>query len=99
MKNYRSEKLLGFAKESPMCFGCGEPNDGSVVAAHSNQQRDSKGTGIKAHDFRIAFLCYRCHTELDQGKKMDKLERLEFWERAHRATIGWLFNTRRIGPK
>ena len=43
---YRSKKLLDYAKECPMCFGCGEPNDGSVVAAHSNQQRDGKGMGF-----------------------------------------------------
>jgi hypothetical protein len=66
--------------------------DGTVVAAHSNQLRDGKGKSIKAHDYRIAALCYRCHHEIDQGAKMDKAERLEAWEEAHRKTIGWLFD-------
>lgn len=82
-----------------MCFGCGEPNDGSVVAAHSNQQRDGKGMSMKAHDYRIAYMCFRCHSELDQGKNWNKQEKLEIWERAHRATIGWLFNTGKVGAK
>ena len=51
----------------------------------------SKGKGIKAHDFRIAALCYRCHADLDQGSKMSKEERKEVWEEAHRRTIGELF--------
>ena len=62
-----------------------------MVAAHSNQLRDGKGKGIKAHDFRIAALCYRCHADLDQGSKMSKEERKEVWEEAHRRTIGELF--------
>ena len=69
---------------------CGAQN-GTVVAAHSNQLRDGKGKGIKAHDFRIAALCYRCHADLDQGSKMSKEERKEVWEEAHRRTIGELF--------
>ena len=40
---------------------------------------------------RIAALCYGCHMELDQGTKMSKQERIDAWEEAHRATIGWLF--------
>jgi hypothetical protein len=62
-----------------------------VVAAHSNQLRDGKGRGIKAHDYRIAALCFGCHSELDQGKTLTKAERVEMWEEAHRKTIGWLF--------
>jgi hypothetical protein len=61
------------------------------VAAHSNQLRDGKGRGIKAHDYRIAALCYGCHMELDQGNKLSKQERVEMWDEAHRNTIGWLF--------
>mgnify|MGYP003322491335 CR=1 FL=1 len=66
--------------------------DGTVVAAHSNQQRDGKGRGIKAHDYRIAALCFKCHYELDQGTKLTRIERLNMWEEAHRLTIGWLFD-------
>jgi len=62
-----------------------------VVAAHSNQQRDGKGMGIKAHDYRIAALCYTCHADIDQGKTLGKQEKFDKWDEAHRRTIGWLF--------
>lgn len=94
--NYRSPKLLKYAQEATECMHCGKYNDGSVVAAHSNQLRDGKGKSIKAHDFRIAYLCNTCHHELDQGKDMSKAERVEMWEEAHRKTIEWLFYTGKI---
>jgi hypothetical protein len=74
------------------CQTC-EIEDGTVVAAHSNQLRDGKGKGIKAHDYRIASLCFKCHSELDQGKNLSKTERLELWEEAHRKTIALLFES------
>jgi hypothetical protein len=46
---------------------------------------------MKAHDYRIAALCYTCHMELDQGSKLSKQERVNMWEEAHRRTVGWLF--------
>jgi hypothetical protein len=87
--NYRNKTLLEVVRGSP-CQLCGA-EDGTVVAAHSNQQRDGKGTGIKAHDYRIAALCFSCHMELDQGSKMSKEDRQDIWEMAHRKTVGWLF--------
>ncbi len=72
------------------CQHCGA-EDGTVVAAHSNQLRDGKGRGIKAHDYRVAALCFRCHTFIDQGSIFRKAERLEIWEDAHRKTIAQLF--------
>jgi hypothetical protein len=87
---YRNKKLLEIIRQSP-CQNCGN-SDGTVVAAHSNQLRDGKGRGLKSHDYRIAALCYRCHMELDQGSKMDKMSRVEFFENSHRNTIGWLFD-------
>ena len=86
---YRNRKLLDLARELP-CQNCGM-SDGTVVAAHSNQLRDGKGRGLKAHDYRIASLCFTCHVEIDQGSKMSKQERVEMWEEAHRNTIGLLF--------
>lgn len=86
---YRNDKLLKACRELA-CQHCGA-RDGTVVAAHSNQLRDGKGRGIKAHDYRVAALCYRCHMELDQGASMSKAERVEMWEEAHRKTIGQLF--------
>lgn len=72
-------------------MSCGV-SDGTIVAAHSNQSRDGKGMGIKAHDYRIAYLCHRCHFNIDQGIGFSgRQERIDAWESAHRATIGWLF--------
>ena len=86
---YRNKKLLELARELP-CQLCGK-EDGTIVAAHSNQQKDGKGTGIKSSDYRIASLCYGCHMELDQGRSLTKSMRVELWEQAHRSTIGELF--------
>lgn len=88
--NYRNQYLLQKVRESA-CQACGT-RDGTIVAAHSNQQRDGKGMGIKAHDYRIAALCHACHFKLDQGMALTKEERKEMWEEAHRKTIGWLFD-------
>lgn len=93
---YRNRKLLDMIRESPECMHCGKYNDGTVVAAHSNQLRDGKGRSIKAHDYRVAAMCNTCHMELDQGKNLNKAERVEMWEEAHRKTIGWLFESERI---
>lgn len=86
---YRNQALLEAVRDAP-CMHCGK-QDGTVVAAHSNQLRDGKGRGIKAHDFRVAALCHTCHFDLDQGSKMSKEERVNMWEEAHRKTVGWLF--------
>jgi hypothetical protein len=93
MANYRSPVLLKAAEHAPCCMACHRRNDGSVVMAHSNQLRDGKGMGIKAHDYRVAALCGKCHVELDQGKNMSWEERVSMWELAHRETVGWLFSS------
>ena len=94
---YRNKKLLEYARRLP-CQHCGA-DDGTVVAAHSNQLRDGKGRGLKASDYRIASLCYTCHSEIDQGKKLDKSERVQMFEDSHRSTIGEFFERGYIVPK
>jgi hypothetical protein len=86
---YRNRKLLDAARKLS-CQHCGI-QDGTIVAAHSNQLRDGKGRGLKALDYRIASLCFSCHSTLDQGTKLSKAERIEMWEEAHRKTIGEFF--------
>ena len=86
---YRNKKLLELVRQSP-CQNCGI-EDGTIVAAHSNQLRDGKGKAIKAHDFRIAALCHRCHHKVDVCAILSRQEKLEIWEEAHRKTIAWLF--------
>jgi hypothetical protein len=86
---YRNEKLLKSVRELP-CQICGI-EDGTIVAAHSNQLRHGKGRSIKAHDWAIAALCYNCHAEIDQGSKLNKSERIENWQSAWEKTIAELF--------
>jgi hypothetical protein len=92
---YRNKKLLELARLLP-CQHCGI-EDGTVVAAHSNQLRDGKGRGLKSSDFRIASLCFRCHAEADTSSTLTKVARIEMWEQAHRATIGELFERGLVG--
>ena len=91
---YRNAKLLVACRQLP-CQLC-EIEDGTVIAAHSNQLADGKGRGIKASDYRVAALCFSCHMALDQGNKLSKDQRREFWEMAHRRTIGELFERKLI---
>lgn len=90
--NYRNRKILDAAKHVPHCMGCGKVTDGTIVAAHSNQLRDGKGTGIKAADYRIAYCCAACHHAIDAGHETRE-EKRNRWEEAHRKTIAWLFET------
>jgi ribosomal protein S27AE len=87
---YRNRKLLEILRKSP-CQECGR-EDGTVVAAHSNQLRDGKGRGIKADDNLVAALCLKCHYEIDQGNTLNKEERQAMWVNAHKATIGRLID-------
>lgn len=59
--------------------------DGTVVAAHSNQSIHGKGRGVKASDQFVAALCFRCHSELDQGKG-SREAKVQMWDEAHRLT-------------
>ena len=85
---YRNPDLLRVVRLLP-CQSCGI-EDGTVVAAHSNQLRHGKGRGLKAHDWRIAALCYRCHMDLDQGSG-SREEKKRTWQDAHEQTLHELF--------
>lgn len=92
---YRNQKLLEAVRQSP-CQHCGV-QDGTVVAAHSNQLRHGKGRGIKASDAMVAALCYTCHMNLDQGSSMSREERIEMWTEAYIKTMRWLIENEIIG--
>ena len=72
---FRSEKLRRSVAELA-CVNCGL--EGSTQAAHSNLLEFGKGRGLKASDAAIMALCFRCHSELDQGKSMSKVDRRHF---------------------
>jgi uncharacterized CHY-type Zn-finger protein len=82
---YRNAKILQLAKESP-CQCCGN-DDGTVVAAHRNE---GKGMGLKVSDALIAYMCYKCHHELDNGKELSRDERRDMWNRACIKTMQFL---------
>lgn len=63
MANYENESLRLALRKLP-CQNCGN-DDGTIVAAHSNQYEHGKGKGLKAHDCFVAALCHRCHLWLD----------------------------------
>ncbi len=91
---FRSRKLLDLANGAP-CMACGA-EDGTIVAAHANWSDFGKGMSHKASDAAVAFLCYRCHSELDQGALMSKTERRAVWMEAAVKTWVWLMETGRV---
>src|SRR5690242_10965213 len=95
---YRNPALLNLARLAPRCMCCDRPNDGTVVAAHSNQARDGKGLGLKASDAAVALACATCHAFIDQGVSpsggVHPLGTREaLWEKGHRATMRWLIES------
>ena len=78
------------------CQWCGKPGPSQV--SHSNQQKDGKGMGLKAHPWRVAALCVECHVLIDSAKDLTKEERRSVWDEAHRATMGELFARELVRP-
>jgi hypothetical protein len=76
--------MLEKMRELP-CASCGA-NDSSV-AAHRNE---GKGMGMKVSDALVAALCFQCHTDLDQGKTMNREERRELWNQAYIKTMQYM---------
>ena len=74
-RTYRNPKLLKLAS-GQSCVSC-NTQDGTIVSAHSNY---GKGMGLKASDSTVMHLCYRCHTEYDQGSTMNREQKREFAE-------------------
>jgi hypothetical protein len=56
------------------------------VAAHYNGSAGGKGMGIKASDAFVAYVCSRCHTDIDQSPWMDREQRNLIWRIAHDRT-------------
>ena len=83
-KYLRDKKRLEACRALP-CQHCGA-EDGTIVAAHSNEGAHGKGRGIKASDEFVAALCQKCHYEVDQGK-MSKQEKSQMWYNAYVKTI------------
>ena len=91
---YRNKKIRDGANGAP-CQYCGL-EDGTTVAAHSNQLRDGRGYAHKSSDYRVAYLCHACHHQIDYGK-LSRGEKIEMWEEAHRKTISYIFENEIVG--
>lgn len=87
---FRSKKLLDSAKDQPCCW-CGA-SDGSTVACHVNSVALGKGTGIKAPDYYVAYLCHDCHGRCDgRAGTLTKDEKAEMWTWAYLRTVARWF--------
>jgi hypothetical protein len=84
----RSKPLLEACRALP-CQHCGAQN-GTVVAAHSNQAIHGKGKSVKSSDQFVASLCARCHSSLDQGYHLDKAQKVAMWNQSHAKTVAEL---------
>lgn len=60
---YRTDPWMALCADRA-CVACGK-NDGTVVAAHANEQRFGKGMGIKADSWTVIALCAEHHFWLD----------------------------------
>lgn len=61
----RIRALLDLAR-GQRCQNCGA-DDGTTVAAHSDEQEHGRGKDLQAHDCFHAWLCVRCHHWYDHG--------------------------------
>jgi len=81
---FRSRKHLMNVAELP-CQNC--YIEGQTQAAHSNWAEHGKARGLKASDEFTAALCQKCHTELDQGARLNKEQRRMLWQMAYQKTV------------
>ena len=84
---FRSRKHLMNVAELP-CQNC--YIEGQTQAAHSNWAEHGKARGLKASDEYTAALCQKCHTELDQGARLNKEQRRILWQMAYQKTVAKL---------
>ena len=90
---FRSEKLRREVA-SMACVSCGLK--GSTQAAHANLSDYGKGMAHKASDAALMALCFRCHSELDSGRGMDKAERRDFQQAMIARTLTRLIEQGRL---
>lgn len=90
--SYRSNALLR-AAQGQRCMYCGR-EDGTTVAAHIRSVALGSGTGIKAPDCYVAYLCYLCYSQVDgQSGRLTKEERDAMWMQAYLRTVAFWFDT------
>lgn len=88
-KTFRSKKLLDEAKDQP-CALCNIV--GYTIACHVNSVALGKGTGHKAPDYYVAYMCAFCHDVYDGRRStLTKDEKAEMWLRAYLKTVSLWF--------
>lgn len=88
--SFRSRKLLRAANDRP-CVLC--QGRGTTIAAHSMRIEHGHGTGIKAPDYYVAFVCQTCHDLMDgRTGRLTKDEKSELWLRAFVRTVAVWFD-------
>jgi hypothetical protein len=91
---FRSKRLLDSARGQNCTLripGVCNGNPDTTVAAHSNQLVHGKGLGLKAHDCFIAWSCSSCHIEIDQGLKLSRQQKNDYWQSGFERTILQMF--------
>ena len=84
--NYRNRKLLDLAYQIDCTLQLPGCDGGPGEPAHANSHRYGKGGAMKAHDCYFASACRSCHRELDQGRTMNREEKMETWQRGYERT-------------
>ena len=94
--------LRQLAKECPHCMSCGleNPNGDLLCLAHSNALEDGRGAYHKSKDLYGAFLCHRCHDNVDGraegwGKALKRIKHREAWIE----TMRWLIDNDHLEVK
>lgn len=86
---YVSHKLRK-AAEGRACVLCGSV--GTTVGAHSNSLAHGRGMSHKCPDYYMAYLCHRCHDEVDgRAGGLTKEEKREKWLSAFVRTVAVWF--------
>ncbi len=93
---FRSEPLRRLVAALP-CQCCGIV--GHTQAAHANLRVYGKGLGMKASDAALMALCVECHAQLDQGKDMDRMQKIEFQHEMIAKTLIELIETEQLVPR
>lgn len=90
--SFRSQKLRD-AAEHHDCVLCG--TSGKTVAAHPNSVALGKGTGCKAPDCYLAYVCNRCHDMIDGRIELDPMwdSPMECWTTAYLRTVKLWFES------
>ena len=96
---FRSRTFLDLCHDLPCQAKFPHICNGPSIPAHSNQLKHGRGHGFKCSDVFVAAVCPDAHDFID-GRKggWDKETKHAEWERAHIATMDYLFTNKLVIP-